>query len=93
MPGVTTKLFTAFLNIFHISIYTKQRKTEKDNWKEENKIDLCITEPFPKNIRYKEENNGQFAANKGEYGEKNLYEKRQLWANRANKGGIRRTKT
>ena len=28
-------------------MHTKQRKTEKDSWKEENRIDLRITEPFP----------------------------------------------
>ena len=55
MPGATNQLFLWFLNLFHIPIHTKQRKTEKDNRKGENIIDLCITEPFPKNSRYKEE--------------------------------------
>ena len=55
MPGFTTQLFLWFLDLFHIPIHTKQRKTEKDNRKGENRIDLCITEPFPKNSRHKEE--------------------------------------
>jgi hypothetical protein len=55
MPGSTNQLFLWFLDLFHIPIHTKQRKTGKDNIKGENIIDLCITEPFPKNSRYKEE--------------------------------------
>ncbi len=54
MPGGTTQLFLWFVDLFHIPIHTKQRKSEKDNRKGENRIDLCIAEPFPKNSRYKE---------------------------------------
>ncbi len=55
MPGIPTQLFLWFFDLFHIPIHTKQRKTEKDNRKGENIIDLCITEQFPKNSRHKEE--------------------------------------
>ena len=55
MPGIPNQLFLWFFDLFHIPIHTKQRKTRKDNRKGENRIDLCITEPFPKNSRYKEE--------------------------------------
>ncbi len=55
MPGTTNQLFLWFFYLFHIPIHTKQRKTGKDNRRGENRIDLCITEPFPKNSRHKEE--------------------------------------